>query len=37
MSESDGARSLRSDILFGFGLVLAAWVAWLVRDVLYLL
>jgi len=37
MSESDGARSLRSDILFGFGLVLAAWVAWLVRDVLFLL
>jgi len=37
MSESEGTRSLRSDIVFGLGLVLAGWVAWLVRDVLFLL
>jgi predicted PurR-regulated permease PerM len=37
MSETEGARSLRSDIVFGFGLALACYVAWLVRDVLFLL
>jgi predicted PurR-regulated permease PerM len=37
MDETDGGRSLRGDIVFGFGLVLAGWVAWLVRDVLFLL
>jgi predicted PurR-regulated permease PerM len=37
MSESEGARSLRGDIVFAFGLLLAGWVAWLVRDVLFLL
>jgi predicted PurR-regulated permease PerM len=37
MSETDGARSMRSDIVFGFGLALAGYLAWLVRDVLFLL
>jgi predicted PurR-regulated permease PerM len=37
MSETEGGRSLRGDIVFGFGLALAAWVAWMVRDVLFLL
>jgi len=37
MSESEGARSQRSNIVFGFGLLLACYVAWLVRDVLFLL
>jgi predicted PurR-regulated permease PerM len=37
MSKDEGGRSSRSDIVFGFGLVLAGWVAWLVRDVLFLL
>jgi predicted PurR-regulated permease PerM len=37
MSERKGAQSLRSDILFGFGVAVALYVAWLVRDVLVLL
>ncbi len=37
MSETNGAGSRRSDIVFAFGLLLAAYVAWLVRDVLVLL
>jgi predicted PurR-regulated permease PerM len=38
MSESYGrGRDLRSDIAFAFGLALACYVAWLIRDVLVLL
>jgi predicted PurR-regulated permease PerM len=37
MSENEGAGSRRSDIVFGFGLLLAGYVAWLARDVLVLL
>jgi predicted PurR-regulated permease PerM len=37
MSENQGRRSRRSDIVFGLGLLLAGYVAWLVRDVLVLL
>src|SRR6266568_5914586 len=32
-----GRRDLRSDIAFAFGLALACYVAWLVRDVLLVL
>ena len=34
---SGGPRSLRSDIVFGFALLLACYLAWLIRDVLMLL
>ena len=37
MSETNGTHNRRSDILFAFGLLLAGYVAWLVRDVLVLL
>jgi predicted PurR-regulated permease PerM len=37
MSERERARGRRSDIVFGLGLLLAGYVAWLVRDVLVLL
>ena len=34
---SGGPRSLRSDIVFGFALLFACYLAWLIRDVLMLL
>jgi len=38
MTESSGnPRTLRSDIVFAFGLILACYLAWLIRDVLVLL
>ena len=37
MSETNGTHNRRSDIVFAFGLLLAGYVAWLVRDVLVLL
>jgi predicted PurR-regulated permease PerM len=37
MSERNGARNRRSDIVFAFAALLAGYVAWLVRDVLVLL
>jgi predicted PurR-regulated permease PerM len=38
MTQSSGnPRTLRSDIVFAFGLALACYVAWLIRDVLVLL
>ena len=38
MTQSSGKpRNLRSDIVFTFGLVLACYLAWLIRDVLVLL
>ena len=37
MNERERTRGRRSDIVFAFGLLLAGYVAWLVRDVLVLL